>query len=412
MAIPEINISDYTYDLPEDRIASYPVAERDASKLLIYNKGVISDTVFSRLPEIIPSDSLMVFNNTKVVPARLLFRRATGAFIEIFCLEPAEPEDYNLCFASTSTCVWNVIVGNKKKWKGEPIKLYLPENQDASLEAMDLEAVFEGESDGKIQVRLRWRGGEPFSKVMEMCGKVPIPPYLHRDSESIDTERYQTLYAAYRGSVAAPTAGLHFSDNVLKGLDVRGIERENVCLHVGAGTFLPVKSEAISGHTMHSEPFSISFDTLNRIYNNLGNKDIIAVGTTSVRTLESLYWLGADCALSGAADWTPSPVGQWVPYESGAKDVPVKDAFGALLEYCGRNNLDRIIDRTRIIIVPSYRYKVVTNLITNFHQPNSTLLLLIAALIGEDWRKVYAYALEHGFRFLSYGDSSLLIPRV
>ena len=391
MAIPEINISDYTYDLPEDRIASYPMAERDASKLLIYNKGVISDTVFSRLPEIIPSDSLMVFNNTKVVPARLLFRRATGAFIEIFCLEPAEPEDYNLCFASTSTCVWNVIVGNKKKWKGEPIKLYLPENQDASLEAMDLEAVFEGESDGKIQVRLRWRGGEPFSKVMEMCGKVPIPPYLHRDSESIDTERYQTLYAAYRGSVAAPTAGLHFSDNVLKGLDVRGIERENVCLHVGAGTFLPVKSEAISGHTMHSEPFSISFD---------------------VRTLESLYWLGADCALSGAADWTPSPVGQWVPYESGAKDVPVKDAFGALLEYCGRNNLDRIIDRTRIIIVPSYRYKVVTNLITNFHQPNSTLLLLIAALIGEDWRKVYAYALKHGFRFLSYGDSSLLIPRV
>ena len=305
-----------------------------------------------------------------------------------------------------------MIVGNKKKWKGEPIKLYLPENHDASLEAMDLEAVLEGESDGKIQVRLRWRGGEPFSKVMEMCGKVPIPPYLHRDSESIDTERYQTLYAAYRGSVAAPTAGLHFSDNVLKGLDVRGIERENVCLHVGAGTFLPVKSEAISGHTMHSEPFSISFDTLNRIYNNLGNKDIIAVGTTSVRTLESLYWLGADCALSGAADWTPSPVGQWVPYESGAKDVPVKDAFGALLEYCGRNNLDRIIDRTRIIIVPSYRYKVVTNLITNFHQPNSTLLLLIAALIGEDWRKVYAYALEHGFRFLSYGDSSLLIPRV
>ncbi len=411
MAIPEINISDYTYDLPEDRIASYPVAERDASKLLIYNKGVISDTVFSHLPEIIPSGSLMVFNNTKVVPARLLFRRATGAFIEIFCLEPEEPEDYNLCFASCETCVWNVIVGNKKKWKGEPIKLYLPDNHSSMLENLDLEAVLENDSDGKVQVRFTWRGGEPFSKVMELCGKVPIPPYLHRDSESIDNERYQTLYASYRGSVAAPTAGLHFSENVLKELNRREIECENVCLHVGAGTFLPVKSEAISGHTMHSEPFSISFDTLNRIYNNIDKKDIVAVGTTSVRTLESLYWLGADCAGSAVSGWTPSPVGQWVPYESGIKDVPVKDAFGALLEYCERNNLDRIVGRTRIIIVPSYRYKVVTNLITNFHQPNSTLLLLIAALIGEDWRKVYAYALEHGFRFLSYGDSSLFMPR-
>ena len=298
-----------------------------------------------------------------------------------------------------------------KKWKGDILSLYNP-GTDPEVSALDLKAALV-ERDGETStVEFSWQGGIPFSRVLEICGSIPIPPYLNRETETIDRERYQTLYARFRGSVAAPTAGLHFSDNVLKGLDVRGIERENVCLHVGAGTFLPVKSEAISGHTMHSEPFSISFDTLNRIYNNLGSKDVIAVGTTSVRTLESLYWLGADCALSGAADWTPSPVGQWVPYESGAKDVPVKDAFGALLEYCGRNNLDRIIDRTRIIIVPSYRYKVVTNLITNFHQPNSTLLLLIAALIGEDWRKVYAYALEHGFRFLSYGDSSLLIPRV
>lgn len=411
MSIPEINISDYTYTLPEERIASYPVAERDASKLLIYNKGVISDTVFSHLPDVLSPDSLMVFNNTKVVPARLLFRRATGAFIEIFCLEPAEPEDYNLSFASEATCVWNVIVGNKKKWKGEPIKLYLPENHNAELEKIDLQAILENESQDKIQVRFQWQGGVPFSRVMELCGKVPIPPYLHRESESIDSERYQTLYAAYRGSVAAPTAGLHFSQNVLDRLRQNGIECENVCLHVGAGTFLPVKSEAISGHTMHSEPFSISTDTLSRLYHNIGNKDIVAVGTTSVRTLESLYWLGVDCAKTGPAAWAPSPVEQWVPYTSGMQDVPAKDALGALLEYCSRNSLDRVVDRTRIIIVPSYRYRIVTNLITNFHQPNSTLLLLIAALIGEDWRKVYSYALDNGFRFLSYGDSSLLIPR-
>ena len=244
-----------------------------------------------------------------------------------------------------------------------------------------------------------------------MCGRVPIPPYLHRESESIDSERYQTLYASYRGSVAAPTAGLHFTSEVLTRLKEKGLDCENVCLHVGAGTFLPVKSEAIEGHTMHSEPFSISTDVLDRILQIKGNKPVIAVGTTSVRTLESLYWLGAECAVKGPGNWEPSPVEQWVPYTSELGKIPLNEALEALLEYARSRGKDRITCRTRIIIVPTYRFRVVDWLITNFHQPKSTLLLLIAALIGEDWRKVYDYALGNGFRFLSYGDSSLLIPR-
>lgn len=411
MAIPEINISDYAYGLPDGRIASYPTERRDASKLLLYNKGEISHAVFSSLPDYLPEGALMIFNNTKVVPARLLFRRDTGAMIEIFCLEPAEPEDYNLSFATTSTCVWKTIVGNKKKWKGEPIKLYVPENHSAVLDCLNLRAVLEDSSGGNVLVRFTWDGGEPFSKVMEMCGRVPIPPYLHRESESIDGERYQTLYASYRGSVAAPTAGLHFTKEVLSGLRGRGIDCENVCLHVGAGTFLPVKSDAIEGHTMHSEPFSISTNILDKILQVKDNKPIIAVGTTSVRTLESIYWLGAECAVKGPAVWEPSPVGQWVPYTTELGRVPLKEALEALRAYAREHGTDKVACRTRIIIVPSYRFRVVDWLITNFHQPKSTLLLLIAALIGEDWRKVYAYALDNGFRFLSYGDSSLLIPR-
>ena len=411
MAIPHISISDYTYDLPDSRIASYPAERRDASKLLLYNKGDISHTVFSSLPDYIPEGAVMVFNNTKVVPARLIFQRDTGAMIEIFCLEPADPEDYNLSFASVSTCVWKTIVGNRKKWKGEPIRLYLPDNHNTDLDSLNLRATLEDVSEGNILVRFSWEGGRPFSKVMEMCGRVPIPPYLHRNSESIDTERYQTLYASFRGSVAAPTAGLHFTGNVLDRLSDRGVDRENVCLHVGAGTFLPVKSDAIEGHTMHSEPFSISPDVLDRILQIKGNKPVVAVGTTSVRTLESLYWLGAECAIKGPEHWNPSPVEQWVPYTTELGKVPLKEALEALQAYARSRNLESITCRTRIIIVPTYRFRIVDWLITNFHQPKSTLLLLIAALIGEDWKKVYAYALGHGFRFLSYGDSSLLIPR-
>ncbi len=408
---PEIRISDYTYELPDERIATYPAGRRDASKLLIYNKGIISDTKFSSLPENFEEGSLMVFNNTKVVPARLLFRRATGAFIEIFCLEPVDPEDYNINFAATETCKWKCIVGNRKKWKDDEIKLYIPEGHESELASVNLRAILEDTIDNSFIVKFKWDTKIPFSRVMEICGKIPIPPYLHRESEAIDSERYQTMYAKMRGSVAAPTAGLHFTEEVFKDLDAKGVQREYVCLHVGAGTFLPVKSETIAGHVMHSEPFSISKEALTNIYNKLGVNDIIAVGTTSVRTLESLYWLGRQCALAAdKATWEPQPIGQWDPYNAEV-DVPAKEAIGALLEYLDIKGEDRLFTKTQIIIVPSYKFRIISRLVTNFHQPQSTLLLLIAALIGEEWRKVYDYALDNSFRFLSYGDSSLLIPR-
>lgn len=409
MSIPEIKISDYTYNLPDERIASYPTEQRDGSRLLIYNKGVISDDGFTSLPDYLPSSSLMVFNNTKVVPARLLFRRQTGAFIEIFCLEPHVPEDYNLSFASTDACVWKTIVGNRKKWKGEPIFLYVPEDANPELSACNLRATLDGEYENGFLVRFEWDGGLPFSSVMELCGRIPIPPYLHRDSEALDTLRYQTTYAQIRGSVAAPTAGLHFTPKVIDSLKEKNIECENLCLHVGAGTFLPVKSESISGHSMHSEPFSISFELLNKLYKAIDNKNIISVGTTSVRTLESLYCLGCKCALAGPANWTPEPIGQWDPYEK-ETSLSTREAIGALIEYLDIHGEKSLTARTRIIIVPSFKYRIVTKLVTNFHQPQSTLLLLIAAFVGENWRKIYRYALDNDFRFLSYGDSSLLMP--
>ncbi len=408
---PEIRISDYTYELPDDRIATYPAGERDASKLLIYNKGIISDTKFNHLAENFEPGSLMVFNNTKVVPARLLFRRATGAFIEIFCLEPVMPEDYNLNFAATDTCRWKCIVGNRKKWKEDEISLFVPEGHEEELQAVNLRAKLEETIDNSFIISFKWDGGYAFSKVMEICGKVPIPPYLNRETENIDLVRYQTVYAQFRGSVAAPTAGLHFTQDVFNALDSKGVKRESVCLHVGAGTFLPVKSETISGHTMHSEPFSISRGALENIFSQLeSKKDIIAVGTTSVRTLESLYWLGRQCFLSdNAAEWEPRPVGQWDPYNADI-EVSALDSIGALIRWLELKGEDHLFTKTQIIIVPGYKFRIINKLVTNFHQPQSTLLLLIAALIGEDWRKAYKYALENSFRFLSYGDSSLLIP--
>ncbi len=408
---PEIRISDYTYDLPDERIATYPAGERDASKLLIYNKGVISSTRFNQIAENFDSGSLMVFNNTKVVPARLLFRRATGAFIEIFCLEPLFPEDYNINFSTTDTCKWKCIVGNRKKWKDDEIALYIPEGLKDELVRINLRAKLEDTIDNAFIISFRWDNKLPFSKVMEICGKVPIPPYLRRETESIDLLRYQTVYAQFRGSVAAPTAGLHFTESVFDSLEDKGIKRETVCLHVGAGTFLPVKSETIAGHTMHSEPFSITRKALVGILAQLyDKKDIIAVGTTSVRTLESLYWLGRQCFLSDdPASWEPRPVGQWDPYNAD-KEVSAIESIGSLLKWLDAKGEDHLFTKTQIIIVPGYKFRIINKLITNFHQPQSTLLLLIAALIGENWKKVYEYALNNSFRFLSYGDSSLLIP--
>lgn len=401
--IPQVRIEDYNYPLPDDRIAKYPLAQRDASKLLEYKDGAVTEHVFKDIPDIIPGNAIMVFNDTKVVPARLHFQRETGAHIEIFCLEPVQPCEYNLIFSTTDTCRWRCIVGNVKKWKGDVLSLYNPDGAP-SVSSLDLKASLV-ERDGETSVvEFTWSGGCPFSKVLEICGSIPIPPYLNRETEEIDQERYQTLYAKFRGSVAAPTAGLHFTEDVLDRIRDKGVDMETVCLHVGAGTFLPVKSDEISGHAMHREPFVVRRDFIEDL--RKGGRPVVAVGTTSVRTLESLYYTGVKCIENGK----PSDIEQWMPYEK-EYGYPLEDALDAILRYMDGCGLEELKTGTRIIIVPGYRFRVVDVLVTNFHQPKSTLLLLISAFLDGDWRTVYDYALSHGFRFLSYGDSSILFRR-
>lgn len=401
--IPQIRIEDYNYPLPDERIAKYPLNERDASKLLVYSEGNVSTKAFKDIADYLPNGSLMVFNDTKVVPARLHFQRPTGAHIEIFCLEPIDPEEYVMMFAVTRCCRWKCIVGNVKRWKNDTLSLYNPMN-DSEIEHMGLKADLV-ERDGETSiVQFTWENGEPFSRVLEVCGSIPIPPYLNRGTEDIDLERYQTLYARFRGSVAAPTAGLHFTDRVLESIKEKGIETDTVCLHVGAGTFLPVKSPLVSEHTMHREPFVVTLSFLESLLNRRGN--VVAVGTTSVRTLESLYYVGAKCIETGM----PQDVEQWDPYEK-EYSYTLEETLTALISYMRDNGMDSIQTGTRIIIVPGYRFKVVDVLVTNFHQPQSTLLLLISAFVGGDWKTIYEHALNDGFRFLSYGDSSLLFRR-
>ena len=399
--IPEIRIEDYNYNLPDGRIAKYPLGERDSSKLLIYKDGKCSEDIFHNLSSYIPSSSLMVFNDTKVVPARLFFRRESGAHIEIFCLQPQSPAEYNTAFATTGKCSWQCVIGNSKRWKDDLLKY---DSDVPEITAINLQARLLERQAQTGTVEFTWEGGMPFSGVLELCGKVPIPPYLNRDTESIDLERYQTTYARIRGSVAAPTAGLHFTERTLSDLSSKGVEMQRVCLHVGAGTFLPVKSELIADHPMHREPFIVKKQLLER----LAGKDssLTAVGTTSVRTLESLYYAGACCIENGA----PRDVGQWEPYTR-EWEYSTADALQALIKYLEDNNLDELKIGTRIIIVPGFKFRLTDRLVTNFHQPQSTLLLLISAFVGGDWRTVYDYALKHDFRFLSYGDSSLLFRR-
>lgn len=406
---PKIRITDFSYILPPEKIPAYPLEKRDSSKLLIYNKGIIGENIFSSLPDYLPHNSLMVFNNTKVVPARLLFRKESGAFIEIFCLEPHIPADYNISFACEESCVWKTIIGNVKRWKGGLLSFYVPDEGHNESKIIDLKAELIEKEDNTYYVRFSWKTNIPFSKVLEICGKVPIPPYLNRETEAIDKDRYQTMYAKYRGSVAAPTAGLHFTNEVLDKIKSEGIDCEELCLHVGAGTFLPVKSEFVSEHIMHSEPFSVSKVFLEKLCSIKNDEKVIAVGTTSIRSLESLYYLGLQCIEETPEKWIPKPLSQWKPY-SCKEDYSLKESIQALIDYMSINSLITLNLRTQIIIVPSYRFKVVDMLITNFHQPQSTLLLLIAAFVGVDrWREIYNYALHNNFRFLSYGDSSLLI---
>ena len=342
----------------------------------------------------------MVFNDTKVVPARLHFQRPTGAHIEIFCLQPVEPAEYSTVFTSVGRCVWRCVIGNSKRWKDDVLRLY-GHGTDPVVDRMDLQARLLSREGETGVVEFTWNDGSPFSAVLEACGSVPIPPYLNRETEAVDLERYQTLYARFRGSVAAPTAGLHFTESVLDRIRAKGIDSETICLHVGAGTFLPVKSELVSEHPMHSEPFVVKKSFIRSLCE--GNKSVIAVGTTSVRTLESLYYIGVSCIETGR----PAPVEQWCPYTR-EYAYSLRESLEAIVKYLEDNGLDELKADTRIIIVPGFRFRIVDMLVTNFHQPESTLILLVSAFVGGDWRTIYDYALAHGFRFLSYGDSSLL----
>ena len=401
--IPEIRIEDFTYDLPDDRIAKYPLSERDASKLLLYKDGNVSHGSFKEITQLLPEDSIMVFNDTKVVPARLQFQRSTGAHIEIFCLEPVQPAEYATMFAVTGSCRWKCIVGNVKRWKEDLLDLYNPENS-LEISSMELKAALVERQGETSVVEFTWKGDLPFSKVLETGGSVPIPPYLNRDTEVVDLERYQTLYARYRGSVAAPTAGLHFTENVLEAIRAKGVTTETVCLHVGAGTFLPVKSSLVAEHTMHREPFVVTLDLLEKLIARKGK--VAAVGTTSVRTLESLYYVGVNCIENGH----PEDVGQWDPY---SREYPysTEESLQAIVKYLKDNGLNELKVGTKIIIVPGFSFRIVDILVTNFHQPQSTLLLLISAFVDGDWRKIYDFALANDFRFLSYGDSSILFRK-
>jgi len=408
--VTDIHIKDFAYDLPDSRIAKYPLAERDTSKLLVYDKGTISHDTFRNITAYLPKGALMVYNNTKVIQARLFFQKESGARIEVFLLEPHLPRDYEQMFQARGVCEWKCLVGNSKKWKGGALHLCKGEGHlGTALDDINLQVE---RLDDSI-CRFTWQGDLSFAELLERVGELPIPPYLNRRSEPNDKITYQTVYARIKGSVAAPTAGLHFTDRVLQDIDAHDIEREEVTLHVGAGTFKPVKSETISGHEMHSEFISVKRSTIERLIAHGGKA--VAVGTTSVRTLESLYYLGLKVRKMGTApvsrdDEEPLlEVEQWEPYDNEATASSV-EALESLLAWMDGNGLDVLHASTRIIIVPGYKYHIVERLITNFHQPQSTLLLLVSALIGDDWRKVYDYALSHEFRFLSYGDSSILIP--
>ena len=396
--IGNINISDFDYPLPDDRIAKHPLDERDKSKLLLYNDSSIKEDIFLNLADNLPENSLVLFNNTKVVQARLLFRRSTGAQIEVFLLEPITLFDYVLSFASNTKVIWKCIVGNLKKWKEDELRMPIPYSK-STLCARKLRNLSEG-----IEIELLWDDiSLSFARIVELCGNIPIPPYLNRDADLEDKDRYQTIYAKPEGSVAAPTAGLHFTDRVFESLKSKNIDIEYVTLHVGAGTFKPVKAENIRDHEMHTEHFIVKKSTIHNLLNHKGKR--VVVGTTSLRTLESIYWLGVK-AFIGKLNETLA-VSQWEPYELPG-NVDIKDSLTALESLMSNKNTDYIAASTQILIVPGYKVRMADALITNYHQPKSTLLLLVAAFIGEDWKKVYKYAMDNGFRFLSYGDSSLL----
>lgn len=404
METKHIQIKDYNYELPDGRIAKFPIAQRDHSKLLVYNKGNVSEDMFYNIANYLPKGSLMIFNNTRVIQARIHFRKETGALIEVFLLEPAQPADYEQMFQTTKQCSWLCMVGNLKKWKEGSLKRTFEINGfEVTLTAM------RSHEQGTSQwVDFHWDDAKvTFADILEHAGELPIPPYLNRETQESDKITYQTVYSKIKGSVAAPTAGLHFTDDVLHSIDGHGIDREELTLHVGAGTFKPVKSEEIAGHDMHTEYISVRRETLEKLIKH--DACAIAVGTTSVRTLESLYYIGARLGNNPNATEEELHIDQWEPYDTNPQLKPV-EALQNIVDYLDKNGMTSFHGSTQIIIAPGYKYKIVKMLVTNFHQPQSTLLLLVSAFVNGDWRKIYDYALAHDFRFLSYGDSSLLIP--
>ena len=402
-----IRISEFNYLLPDERIAKFPLPVRDQSKLLLYRHGEVFEDVFTSLPDYLPADSLMIFNNTKVIQARLHFHKETGALIEVFCLEPIRPNDYALNFQQTEHAAWLCMIGNLKKWKEGVLK------RGMVVKGKPLTLTAErGACHGTSHwVDFRWNNPEiTFADILEVFGELPIPPYLNRETQESDKETYQTVYSKIKGSVAAPTAGLHFTPRVLDALREKGVALEELTLHVGAGTFKPVKSEEIEGHEMHTEYISVNRSTLEKLVAHEGKA--IAVGTTSVRTLESLYHIGVTLLHNPNATEEDLHVKQWQPYETALETAatPAVDALQAIIAYLDRHHMETLHSSTQIIIAPGYEYRIVKAMVTNFHQPQSTLLLLVSAFLHGDWRKIYDYALAHDFRFLSYGDSSLLIP--
>lgn len=406
METKNIHITDYNYDLPDERIAKFPLKERDHSKLLVYKHGEVSEDIFYNLPSHLPQGALMVFNNTKVIQARMHFRKETGALIEVFLLEPFAPTDYEQMFQTTCHCSWLCIVGNMKKWKSGA----LSRTFDVKGTTLTLSVERKGEKGTSQLIDFSWDADNiSFAEILDAVGELPIPPYLNRKTEESDKTTYQTVYSKIKGSVAAPTAGLHFTPKVLADLDASGIDREEVTLHVGAGTFKPVKSNTIGEHEMHTEYICVHRQTLEKLLKH--GASAIAVGTTSVRTLESLYYIGLKLHANPSLDESDLHVMQWEPYNVDKDaEISAAEALQCVLDFLDRNGLTTLHSSTQIIIAPGYDYKIVKMLVTNFHQPQSTLLLLVSAFLHGDWKKVYDYALAHDFRFLSYGDSSLLIP--
>lgn len=400
--VKSINIQDYTYHLPDERIAKYPLERRDESKLLVYRDGSIRESVFKHLTGELPEHSLLVFNNTRVIHARLLFQRETGAQVEIFCIEPSGA-DYQQSFSSRKTCRWKCMVGNAKRWKED----VLVKEVKTGKGPVKLYAEKAGRAGDLFEVQFTWNADTSFAEVLHAAGVLPLPPYLNRESEAGDEQQYQTVYAKHQGSVAAPTAGLHFTEAVLAGLSSKQIRQAEVTLHVGAGTFRPIRSETLGEHEMHEETVYVPLTELEKIHATLhADQRLAAVGTTSVRTLESLFWHGVKLINGSAED--AMNIRQWDAYELPAEGILPAQAIGAVIDHLWSNRLDALQGSTQIIIAPGYRFRLVDMLITNFHQPGNSLILLIAAFVGDDWRQIYHYALDHDFRFLSYGDSSLL----